>query len=229
MRPLIFLVVGYITGISWGLYLNINIVPAIFLAFFSLFIFSRKFQTVNKYKFYIFVAILLAFLSNTQINYLNNKYENLYIKTDEIEAEGIVVSEKEDTKYRTSYVIKIETINGDTKYKNTKLIMYCKLGTEIGYGKKVTFKGSYEKAESATNYKAFDYEKYLRTKDIYGLVYVNENFKISKNNYLNPILIFSNKLKSKIENNLTSILGEYSTIAKRNFTSEIPQILKKKL
>lgn len=194
-----------------------------------MFIFSRKFQIINKYKWHIFLAILLAFFSNTQINYLNNKYENLYLKTDEIEVEGIVISEKKDTKYRTSYTIKVESINGNTKYKNTKLIMYCKLGTEIEYGKKVSFKGNYEKAESATNYKAFDYEKYLRTKEIYGLAYANENLKISKNNYLNPILTFSYKLKSKIENNLTSILGEYSEIAKRNFTSEILQILKKKL
>lgn len=42
MRPLIFLVVGYITGISWGLYLNINIVPAIFFGIFRLVYFLKE-------------------------------------------------------------------------------------------------------------------------------------------------------------------------------------------
>ena len=227
MRPLLILVVGYITGISWGLYFNISIVPAIFLGFSLLYFFSKKIDIVNKYKKYIFLAILLAFFSNMQINHLNNRYENLYKDKDEISVVGIVISKKKDTKSKTSYTIKVESINGDEKYKNTKLIMYTKLGTNIEYGRKVTFKGTYEKASEATNYKAFDYEKYLRTKNIYGLAYANDNLKISRYNYLNPILLYSNKLKLKIENNLDNILGKNSEIAKRDFATEILRIYKK--
>ena len=224
MRPLLILVVGYITGISWGLYLNTSIVPTIFLGFFVLYFFSKKIEIINKYKWYIFLAILLAFFSNIQINNLNYKYLNLYQDKEEISVIGTVISDKKDTKYKTSYTIKVESINKDEKYKNTRLIVYTKLGTNIEYGKQVTFKGTYEKAKGATNYKAFDYEKYLRTQKIYGIVYANDNIKISNQDYLNSILILSNKLKLKIENNLDNILGKNSEIAKRNFTPEILQI-----
>ena len=77
-------------------------------------------------------------------------------------------------------------------------------------------------------YGTFDYEKYLRTKNIYGLAYVEGKIEISKEDNLNTAFILSNKLKNKIENNLDEILKENSEIAKRNFASEIQKKYQKK-
>lgn len=52
---------------------------------------------------------------------------------------GIVTSSGKIGNYKTSYTIKIEKINGDTKFKNTNLIIYVKNGQNIDYGKKVDF------------------------------------------------------------------------------------------
>lgn len=41
--------------------------------------------------------------------------------------------------YRTSYEIKIQNINGNKKYKGTKLIIYVKNGKTLEYGKNVSF------------------------------------------------------------------------------------------
>lgn len=82
---------------------------------------------------------------------------------------------------------------------------------------------------SATNYKAFDYREYLKTKYIYGSVNLEDGLKVSEKTYLNLLLIFSNNLKNKIESNLEEILGENANIAKRYTTSEIHQIFQKKL
>lgn len=71
------------------------------------------------------------------------------------------------------------------------------------------------------NYKDFNYREYLKTKYIFGIVNGKKIEKISEKTYLNPILIFSNNLKIKIENNLDKILGEDAKIAKRNTASEI--------
>ena len=82
--------------------------------------------------------------------------------------------------------------------------------------KELAFHGEYSKPSQATNYKAFDYSKYLKTKKIYGIVTSNTQIKISKKTYLNQIYIISNKVKSNIEKKLDEILGENSGIAKRN-------------
>ena len=61
------------------------------------------------------------------------------------------------------------------------------------------------------------------------MVKVEGEIQKSKNNYLNPIYIFLNSIRTKIKNNLNEILKEDSGIAKRYITSEIYQIFQKKL
>lgn len=88
---------------------------------------------------------------------------------------------------------------------------------------KLVLNGIFSLPKEATNYKAFNYREYLKTKYIFGIVKIENNLKISEKNYLNPILIYSNNLKNKIENNLEEILGKNAEITKRNITSEIHQ------
>ena len=90
--------------------------------------------------------------------------------------------------------------------------------------KKWVLFGEYSEAKEGTNYKAFDYKKYLKTKKIYGIVISEDKIEISNKEYLNPILIFSNKIKNEIENRLENILGEEAELVKRNIDSEIPLI-----
>ena len=129
MQPLIFITVGYITGILWGLYLKINIVPIIFLLGGGIFILSKRINIVNKYKICFSLIIIFAFISNIQIVKLENKFNTLYKKytnVEEINIIGIITNEGKETNYKTSYTLKVESINGNSKYKNTYVMLYIK-------------------------------------------------------------------------------------------------------
>ena len=78
MQPLILITVGYITGLIWGLYLKINIVPIIFMLFLVSILLIKKLKFINKYKLYIFITILASVISNLQIQNLEKKFDNLY-------------------------------------------------------------------------------------------------------------------------------------------------------
>ncbi len=134
MPPLIIVAVGYITGFIWGLYFKISIVPIIFLFLLGLIFIPQK-----PYKLYIIISVIFLIFGNYQVKYLENKFEKLYCDLGEIEVTGIIVSNKEETQYKNSYVLKVESINKDSKYKNTNLIVYTKKDIDIEYGKKVSF------------------------------------------------------------------------------------------
>ncbi len=218
-RPLIWITVGYITGIIWGLYLKESIAP-IFLLFGGIFILFIKtgiinFNCIKEYKFFIISFIVFSIISNIQINYLQNKYYTLYksIENEKIQIIGTVISERKETTYKASYTIKVKEINGNAKFKKTNLIIYIPKNTYLEYGEKVRFNGSYEEVKGRTNYKAFDYKEYLKTKNVYGTVNVSSKIEILKELDLNPILIIINQIRTKIKSNLKEILGESSKIA----------------
>ena len=137
MRPLIFMRVGYIIGFIWGLYFNINIVPIIFLLIFILYVFRKKIVKLGKYKTSLALMIIFMIISNIQTLYLENKFSTLYQDNQEIEIIGVITKEGQEKEYKIEYEIKVESINGDEKYKNTKLILYVKNKEKIEYGKKV--------------------------------------------------------------------------------------------
>lgn len=132
-RPLILITVGYITGILWGLYLKINIVPIIFL------LLGGVIWKYKKCKLYIVIAIILAFISNTQIKILEQKYKILYLDVENETFTGIIISNQEQGEYKDNYIVKIENINGNIKYKNTKLKLYVDNGIQLKYGQKISF------------------------------------------------------------------------------------------
>ena len=52
---------------------------------------------------------------------------------------GIITSDVKSTTYKNTYSIKVESINGNKKYKDTNLYVYTKPDEFIKYGKKVSF------------------------------------------------------------------------------------------
>ena len=82
---------------------------------------------------------------------------------------------------------------------------------EFKYGDLVCVRGIYEKAKSATNYKAFNYREYLKEKNIYGIVNVEECHVLKSDN-LNFVFKFFNDIRKTIKNNLNYILGEKASI-----------------
>lgn len=217
MQPLLIIVVGYITGDLWGQYLNISIVPIIFLFIIGFYSLARKKQKINKKKIILFLIIII--ISDLQITHLENKYNTLYQNLQKIEIEGVIIEGPKKTTYKNAYTIKVKKINQSPKYKNTKLIIYTPKEEKIEYGRKIKVIGELTPPNKATNYKAFDYANYLKTKNIYGTV---KTEKITQTDEigLNWFSIQTNKLKNKIETNLDELIGENSELVKRNTIRE---------
>lgn len=146
-----------------------------------------------------------------QINYLENKFNTLYTGLDEVEVVATIISNKKETSYKSSYTIKVESINKNRKYFGNNLIIYAEKDANLNYGDKIIINGTFEFASNARNYKAFDYREFLKTKNIYGILNVDK-IKVLNNNNLSFISIWSNQIREKIKYNLKIILDNKSDI-----------------
>lgn len=215
-RPILIALIGYIIGIIWELYLKISIVPFIIILIVEkgIVLFYKKMEKGTGL-FSIKATILLIasiLISNNVTSYLNNKYENIYnMSTEEQTYVGTIISDEKEGDYKSSYTIKIENINGKTKYKNTKLILNVSKNQNIKleYGNKIKFKGNYSAPEKQRNYKGFDYSEYLKTLQIYGTIsYSGNEIKLLKKENINIIELTTHKISKNINGNIKKLFEE---------------------
>lgn len=221
---LFIIVIAWIIGIILGLYLQISI--ASFVLFISLIllifiIFEKKilkFIKSKKIKAYysvlnvhikILIFLVILIVAFAQIKYyegiFENKYKNIN-EDDEISIIGTIVSDPQEKEYKTKYILKIDTINSNKKYKNTKVILYTKKGKEtLKYGDKIELVGNFKLAQERRNPGGFDYRFYLKTKKIYGIV-TTKNTKRLKENNVNIISMIANKTANVIKNQSKKLL-----------------------
>ncbi len=216
-RTIVIIAIGYIIGILMGLYCKISIVFLYLIGFFIYLMLkkppTKKFKIISYRRYFryikiiftkkvIFTIIIISIISNTITLYQNYRYENLYsnFNGQKITVIATVVSNPKEKEYKNVYKIKIETINGSTKYKNTYLYLNVKntLKIDLEYGAKLQFTGEFSEPSSRRNYKGFDYKEYLKTLKIYGTVDLN---KIESQSDANKISIFkfSNSIFLKIK------------------------------
>ena len=221
---LFIIVIAWIIGIILGLYLQISI--ASFVLFISLIllifiIFEKKilkFIKSKKIKAYysvlnvhikILIFLVILIVAFAQIKYyegiFENKYKNIN-EDDEISIIGTIVSDPQEKEYKTKYILKIDTINSNKKYKNTKVILYTKKEKEtLKYGDKIELVGNFKLAQERRNPGGFDYRFYLKTKKIYGIV-TTKNTKRLKENNVNIISMIANKTANVIKNQSKKLL-----------------------
>ena len=112
----------YIVGILMGLYLTVSI--AFLCIGYIVFSIILCLFNVNK-KWIVFLSFVL--IGCIYINVLDNNYEAKYANISEkVSIKAIIISEPVDKDYKKTYTIKVEEINGDKKYKNTKLLLDIK-------------------------------------------------------------------------------------------------------
>ena len=143
----------------------------------------------------IFFAIFIL-IGNSQVIWLNKKYQKIYKNTKDIENEkAVIIQGLMESEYTYKYIAKIRT----GQLKNKKAIIYINKKTNklFKYGDLIKIKGEYFPPQKARNYKGFDYSEYLKTLKIYGIIEVKES-NLLKENDLNFILININNLKQKM-------------------------------
>lgn len=189
-----------------GLYLQISVA---FLCI-SYIIFSIILCLFNINKQWIaFLALIL--IGCIYINVLDDNYKAKYENMPEkISIKAIIISEPIDKEYKNTYTIKVEEINDNKKYKNTKLLLDIKkndLQVEPQFGDEIEITGELKKPSSARNYKGFDYKQYLKSKKIYGTI-TAESYKIVDNNKVNCIDNVINAIHKNMKNNMNKILDK---------------------
>lgn len=209
---LIFLIlIAYIIGIIWGLYIKSI---ALLLFILIIFLIFKRIKNVNRYLSKIFtkktilVIVIIFLIGYCYILFLENSFQNKYKDINEATIEAIVVSNVKNKEYSQIYKIKVESVNGNKSYKGTYLQLHIKnCNTQIKYGDKIKFSGEIAKASEQRNYGGFNYRQYLKTKRIYGIVELNKIENIQKEKY-NKFLILINSLNNKIVVNANKILKE---------------------
>lgn len=220
MRPIVIALVGYIIGIIWGLYFNISIVPfliLIWLIFKGISIFKIKKRKWIRYKNVFLSKKILWILfsgcviSNTIVLFQNYQYQNLYKNIEEAEFVAIVIREETRKEYHSVYQIKVESINQQSKYAGTHLLLQMKEEGVLAYGDKIVFTGEYKKPQGARNKNGFDYASYLKTIGVYGTVKTSKSaVKVEQKQQRNPIFLLANQTKHRIKKQCNKSLPEDS-------------------
>ena len=173
-RPILIITIGFITGIIWGLYFNI--VPFLFLIMIFILLMIKVIKINLKNDFIrvinIFIknnVILLfwvsAFISSIYLINCNKKYEYIYDKFTDKEITATIVSNENETEYKKIYKIKLE----ECKEINFLLRVPKSKKINLEYGDKIKISGEYILPEKSRNYGGFDYRKYLKTQEVYGI------------------------------------------------------------
>lgn len=177
-RPVCLATVFLILGMIIELYLQISIAFFLMAGLLIGVLFFRKFKKIA-----IFIYLGILILGMLLIHIIDIHYEKEY---EELSKEGtheikaIIVSDRKEKQYQYVYEIEIEEINGSTKSQGNKWLLNVKKGksSSLEYGSVILFKGNFEIPSGARNYMGFDYQKYLKSKKIYGDVVAKDNIRV---------------------------------------------------
>lgn len=217
-RPIVIITVCFIIGIIMGLYLKINTAFFVFLCIIVLYVlfifFSKYFKSdakLSKYSFLLCIIIILV--SHIWIQIKETRFKTLCFETTEnYSFQGVIVDVQKQSDYYDNYIIEIQSINGDYKYKNINVILKVKnkdCSNTLEYGDLIDGYGCFEKPEGKRNYKGFDYSQYLKTKNVYMICksdYMSIN--ISKKNFNFVGKMWITNLRNKFNTNLRKILDK---------------------
>lgn len=138
--------------------------------------------------------------------------EKIFSTVSECKIIGTVIAEQKPSEYYNKYIVKIENIYSEgksvTKLKNTKVLLKIKRANTLEVGNKIYFDTTIEIPKGARNYGGYDYKLYLKTLGIYAIVESElNNIEIIQNNNFSFIDNLVYKFKSKVINNLKTILN----------------------
>lgn len=210
------LLIAYIIGIIWGLYIKniallLVIVSIIIVAILKLRKLKRYLKIIISKKI-IVIMIIFFTISYTYISICEKSFKDKYKNIEEITAVATIVGNPKEKEYKTTYKIKVESVNGNREYKNTYLQLEIKKandGITYKYGQKLLIAGTFKEADGKRNNSGFDYKEYLKINKIYGIITAKqESIKVLKEKNLNIVLININKCSNKIKENTNKLFDK---------------------
>lgn len=208
--------IAYIIGIIWGLYIK-NIALLLFIIGLAIIV-ILKFRKLKKYlkiiisKKIILVMVITFIISYTYVLTCENSFENKYKNIEEITVVATVVGNPKEKEYKTTYKIKVESVNKNREYRNTYLqleVKKAKNNQNYKYGQKILIHGTFKEANEKRNSSGFDYKEYLKINKMHGIVTAKQDgIKILKEKNLNILLININKCSNKIKENANKLFDK---------------------
>lgn len=227
-RPILIAIIGYIIGILWGLYFKVNIALFYFFIIAIYFIYKevfsyinskRKFQIISIRRYFryikllirpnvIFIFIIFSIISNFIITRQEKKLEQIYDKEGELQFIGMVQSQKEEKEYYNRYQVKVIKSGELQELEGKYLYLQVKKENrkEFEYGDIVQIEGEYTKPEKQRNYGGFDYQAYLKTKKIVGIIKTSKIEVIGHKKA--GFKEVCNSISLRIKNNMDQVFGE---------------------
>ena len=240
-RPIVIIAVGYIIGILEGLYLHFSIVffyaliAIIYLIFKCIrykkrpiiWNYSRYIRYIKLYvnKQSIVVFVIVSIISNFTILTQEQKYKDIQTQLqnqETMEVIGTIVSNPQEEQYYTLYKLK-------TKQNQYFNIYIKKAEKKLIYGQAVIIQGRFQTPNGQRNNGGFDYNQYLKTQKIVGIIKVTNIEKIIiKQNILdlcnkqaNKISnLLKHKIKEKIQNEEISSISIALLLGDTNYIPE---------
>lgn len=215
-RPIFIATISSVNGIIIGVYLHKSI-PFVFvisLIMILLVYILKNRKSITRISKIIIIYLVFLNVFSLYTYKLDESYNNKYkrFNNEEIEIIGTIISDSNETDYKYTYEIKIDSINQNIKYRGDTLLLAIKKNNNsdrINYGEKIKLKGIYEEPSQSRNYKGFDYKFYLKTKKIYGSVLSEQkSIKVIKKKNLNVFNMINHSIKVKIRNNIRNLLSE---------------------
>lgn len=211
-RPILIATTGFLIGILGGLYINmvLFIFCLNFIILIAMYIQNKKIIRIIKLwinKSGIILLIIAAIFGYVYILYTERTYKKIYMISEKVEVEGVVISEPKINEYNQSYALKVDKIN-NKKISSKKFTLVVSKKENLKYGEYISCIGEYIKPNTIRNFKGFSYENYLKTKENYGTIRTIGNIKIKYKNKISIVKKISYDLKIKIINNAEKIFSK---------------------
>lgn len=222
-RPILIAVIGYVTGIIWGLYFKKSI------AFFLLFCIGIYFaikrvgilenKNIKKKIRYlkiwiskktIILFIIAMIISNIITLYQIKQYDAKYEGITQANFVGVVVSQPIEKEYAIQYKVRIKRVNTQTKYNNTEVMINInksKARQQLEYGDEIIFEGEYTKPKEQRNEGGFNEKEYNRSIGLYGKIKVSK-LKVQGKRKGNLLEAIGVRIASKIQNKIEEVIQE---------------------
>ena len=165
----------------------------------------------------ILVIAIFSIISNVVISLKEMEYKNIYkLDGNTVNIVGIIESNKIEKENSVKYKIKIIKCESNKLLEKKKIYINIKNSKSANpqYGDIVQITGKYLKPEEQRNYGGVNYQNYLKTQEIYGILNIS-NIKILDNRKANVIMTMANDISLEIKNKIDKILDkQYAEILK---------------
>lgn len=203
-RPFIIILISYIIGIIWGIYVKdiflFFVIHIVSILVFIVIYKQNKSHVIRfirtKFKINVcIIFIIFSIIGFTHVSYKEKKFNNIYKKEY---FKAMIISNVMADNYKNKYIAKLDNYN-----INIYILVDKKIKLE--YGDYIEIKGKINEPQGQRNKYGFNYKKYLKSINNAGNLYVS-NYRIIQKNKANFMDKFIYTIRTRMKNEIYKIV-----------------------